>query len=140
MVAARPGPQARGRRIGCRRVAAGTGRKAVLAPDDRVVITLLALRFSLSGPVLARMSQVTTTTINNVIRQNPGIRKAGYSLESFQVSTAALKGWSLPIAPSIRQPRSPRASTSARQLSGASGASMRTTAQPSGSVSPGPLV
>jgi transposase len=57
------------RRGGARRVAAGTGRKAVLAPDDRIVITLLALRFSLPGPVLARLFQVTTTTINSLIRQ-----------------------------------------------------------------------
>jgi hypothetical protein len=70
------------RRGGARRVAAGTGRKAVLAPDDRIVITLLALRFSLPGPVLARLFQVTTTTINNLIRQTkPLLSITGHDIE-----------------------------------------------------------
>lgn len=57
------------RRGGARRAAAGTGRKTVLTPSDRAAITLLALRFALPGPVLAHLFTVTTTTINNVIRQ-----------------------------------------------------------------------
>jgi transposase len=68
------------RRGGARRAAAGTGRKAVLTPSDRAAITLLALRFSLPGPVLAHLFTVTATTINNVIRQTkPLLTLIGYT-------------------------------------------------------------
>jgi transposase len=57
------------RRGGARQAAAGTGRKAVLTLGDRITITLLAQRFSLPGPALAGLFNVSATTINNVIRQ-----------------------------------------------------------------------
>jgi len=57
------------RRGGARQAAAGTGRKAVLTLGDRIAITLLARRFSLPGPALAGLFNVSATTINNVIRQ-----------------------------------------------------------------------
>jgi len=67
---------------GARRAAAGTGRKAVLTLSDRAAITLLALRFSLPGPVLAHLFTVTATTINNVIRQTqPLLSLTGHRIE-----------------------------------------------------------
>ncbi len=43
---------------------------------------MLALRFSLPGPVLASLFQVTTTTINNVIRQTkPLLAITGHHIE-----------------------------------------------------------
>jgi len=79
------------RRGGARRVAAGTGRKAVLTLSDRAAITLLALRFSLPGPVLARLFTVTTTTINNVIRQTqPLLSLTGHRIEPASTQLTSL--------------------------------------------------
>jgi transposase len=79
------------RRGGTRRAAAGTGRKAVLTPDDRIAITLLALRFSLPGPVLARLFQVTATTINKVIRQTgPLLSITGHHIEPAGIQLASI--------------------------------------------------
>jgi hypothetical protein len=52
-----------------RQVSPGTGRKARLALADRTAITLLALRFSLPRPALARLFGVSATTIGKVISQ-----------------------------------------------------------------------
>src|SRR5262249_53615592 len=79
------------RRGGARRVAAGTGRKAVLTPSDRAAITLLALRFSAPGPVLAHLFTVTTTTINNVIRQTkPLLSLTGHRIEPASTQLTSL--------------------------------------------------
>jgi transposase len=79
------------RRGGARRVAAGTGRKAVLTLSDRAAITLIALRFSLPGPVLARLFTVTTTTINNVIRQTqPLLSLTGHRIEPASTQLTSL--------------------------------------------------
>src|SRR5262249_3072397 len=81
-------PQRRG---GARRVAAGTGPKAVLTLSDRAAIPLLALRFSLPGPVLARLFTVTTTTINNVIRQTqPLLSLTGHRIEPASTQLTSL--------------------------------------------------
>jgi hypothetical protein len=57
------------RRGHARQIAAGPGRKAKLTLTDRTAITLLALRFSLPRPTLARLFGVSVTTITNVISQ-----------------------------------------------------------------------
>src|SRR5207248_10515305 len=57
------------RRRAARPDAARSGRKAALTLEDRITIPLQAQRFPLPGPVLATLFQVSTTTINNVIRQ-----------------------------------------------------------------------
>ncbi len=75
------------RRGGARRVAAGTGRKAILTPDDRIAITVLAQRFSLPGPVLASLFQVSATTINNVIRQTQPL----LSITGHQIQPAGIR-------------------------------------------------
>jgi hypothetical protein len=61
------------RRGAARKIAPGPGRKAVLTPQDRITITLLAQRFTLPGPVLATLFQVSTTTINTVISQTQAL-------------------------------------------------------------------
>jgi transposase len=79
------------RRGGTRRVAAGTGRKAVLTPADRIAITLLALRFSLPTRVLASLFKVSATTINNVIRQTqPLLSIAGHHVEPAGIQISSL--------------------------------------------------
>ena len=57
------------RRGGPRQVSPGTGRKAKLTLADRTALTLLALRFSLPRPILARLFGVSVTTITKVISQ-----------------------------------------------------------------------
>jgi Rhodopirellula transposase DDE domain len=70
------------RRGAARKAAAGTGRKAVLTLQDRITITLLARRFTLPGPVLATLFQVSTTTINKVISQTrPLLAITGHHIE-----------------------------------------------------------
>jgi hypothetical protein len=75
------------RRGAARKAAPGTGRKAILTLEDRITITLLARRFTLPGPVLATLFQVSTTTINKVISQTqPLLTITGHHIE-----TAALQ-------------------------------------------------
>jgi hypothetical protein len=70
------------RRGATRQAAAGTGRKAILTLEDRITITLLARRFTLPGPVLATLFQVSTTTINKVISQTqPLLTITGHHIE-----------------------------------------------------------
>jgi Rhodopirellula transposase DDE domain len=70
------------RRGAARQAAAGTGRKAVLTLEDRITITLLARRFTLPGPVLAALFQVSTTTISKVISQTrPLLTITGHHIE-----------------------------------------------------------
>ncbi|HEX4659603.1 MAG TPA: ISAzo13 family transposase [Streptosporangiaceae bacterium] len=70
------------RRGAARQAAAGTGRKAVLTLEDRITITLLARRFTLPGPELATLFQVSTTTINKVISQTqPLLTITGHRIE-----------------------------------------------------------
>ncbi|MGO8883027.1 MAG: hypothetical protein ACLQI7_04855 [Streptosporangiaceae bacterium] len=70
------------RRGGARQATAGTGRKALLALDDRTAITLLAARFWLPKSVLASLFGVSTTTINNAIRQTqPLLTLTGHHTE-----------------------------------------------------------
>jgi hypothetical protein len=70
------------RRGAARQVAAGTGRKGVLTLEDRITITLLARRFTLPGPVLATLFQVSTTTISKVISQTqPLLTITGHHIE-----------------------------------------------------------
>jgi Rhodopirellula transposase DDE domain len=81
------------RRGGARQAAEGTGRKAVLTLDDRIAITLLAQRFSLPGPALAGLFTVTTTTINNVIRQTaPLLAITGHRTEPASTQLSNLTG------------------------------------------------
>ena len=75
------------RRGAARKAVPGTGRKAILTLEDRITITLLARRFTLPGPVLATLFQVSTTTINKVISQTqPLLTITGHHIE-----TAALQ-------------------------------------------------
>src|SRR5437763_1042193 len=79
------------RRGAARQAAAGTGRKAVLTLEDRITITLLAQRFTLPGPVLATLFQVSTTTINNVIRQTqPLLTITGHHTEPAGLQLSSL--------------------------------------------------
>ena len=55
---------------------------AFLTLEDRITITLLARRFTLPGPVLATLFQVSTTTINKVISQTlPLLTITGHQIE-----------------------------------------------------------
>jgi predicted nuclease of predicted toxin-antitoxin system len=59
-----------------------TRQGAVLTLEDRITITLLARRFTLPGPVLATLFQVSTTTINKVISQTlPLLTITGHHIE-----------------------------------------------------------
>jgi hypothetical protein len=89
------------RRGGPRQVSPGTGRKAKLTLADRAAITLLALRFALPKPVLARLFGVSATTIAKVISQTqpllnlnghntqPGCAKLATLTELIQFATNA---------------------------------------------------
>jgi Rhodopirellula transposase DDE domain len=79
------------RRGAARQAAAGTGRKAVLTLEDRITITLLAQRFTMPGPLLATLFQVSTTTINNVIRQTrPLLTITGHHTEPAALQLSSL--------------------------------------------------
>jgi transposase len=79
------------RRGSARRVAAGTGRKAVLSLHDRVAITLLDLRYSLPKPILEDLFEVSRTTINNVIKQTtPLLSLIGHRTEQASAKLTSL--------------------------------------------------
>jgi hypothetical protein len=68
-------------RGGPRRVAPGTGRHPALTLADRVLITVLHQRLSLSQAALAELFQVTPMTANRAIRQiRPLLDQIGHTI------------------------------------------------------------